>query len=165
MYIYIFCEKLACVREIVRWLAVQFSRSVVSNCLRSHGLHLARLSCPSPAPGAYPNLCPLHQWCHPTISSSVNPFSSCLQSSPASGSCPMSSFFRCPKYWSFSFSISPSNEYSRLISFRIGWFDLLAVQGFSRVFSNTTVQKPQFFGAQLSLKSNSHIHIWLLEKP
>ena len=120
---------MACVREIVHWLAVQFSRSVVSNCLRSHGLHLARLSCPSPAPGAYPNLCPLHQWCHPTISSSVNPFSSCLQSSPASGSCPMSSFFRCPKYWSFSFSISPSNEYSRLISFRIGWLDLLPVQG------------------------------------
>ena len=72
---------------------------------------------------------------------------------------------RWPKYWSFSFSIRPSNEYSGLISFRIGWFDLLAVQGRSRVLSNTTVQKPLFFGAHLSLKSNSHIHIWLLEKP
>ena len=68
---------------------------------------------------------------------------------------------RWPKYWSFSFSISPSNEYSRLISFRIDWFDLLAVQGLSRVFSNTTVQKHQFFGAQLSLWSNSPIHTLL----
>ena len=72
---------------------------------------------------------------------------------------------RWPKYWSFSFSISPSNEHSGLISFRIDWLDLLAVQGLSRVFSNTTVQKHQFFGAQLSLQSNSHIHTWPLEKP
>ena len=71
---------------------------------------------------------------------------------------------RWPK-WSCSFSTSPSTEYSGLISFRIGWFDLFAVQGCPIVFSNTTVQKPQVFGAQLSLKSNSHIHIWLLEKP
>ena len=72
---------------------------------------------------------------------------------------------RCPEYWSFSFSISPSNEYSGLISFRIDWFDLLAVQRLSRVFSNTTVQKHQFFATQLSWWSNSHIHTWLLEKP
>ena len=72
---------------------------------------------------------------------------------------------RWPKYWSFSFSISPSNEYSGLISFRIDWFDLLAVQGFSGVFSNTTVQKHQFFSAQLSSQSNSHIHTWPQEKP
>ena len=72
---------------------------------------------------------------------------------------------RWPKYWSFSFSISPYNEYSGLISFRIDWFDLLAVRGLSRVFSNTTVQKHKFFSAQLSLWSNSHIHTWLLEKP
>ena len=72
---------------------------------------------------------------------------------------------RWPKYWSFSFSISPSNEYSGLISFRMDWLDLLAVQGLSRVFSNTTVQKHQFFGAQLSSQSNSHIHTWLLKKP
>ena len=72
---------------------------------------------------------------------------------------------RWPKCWSFSFSISPSNEYSGLISFRMDWLDLLAVKGFSRVFSNTTVQKHQFFHTQLSLWSNSHIHMWLLEKP
>ena len=71
---------------------------------------------------------------------------------------------RRPKYWSISFNIYPSNEYSGLISFRIDWFDLLAVQGLLRVFSNTTVQKHQFFGTQLSLWSNSHIHTWLLEK-
>ena len=72
---------------------------------------------------------------------------------------------RWPKYWSFSFSISPSNEYSGLISFRMDWLDLLAVQGVSRVFSNTTVQKHHFCGAQLSLQSNSHIHTWPLDKP
>ena len=71
---------------------------------------------------------------------------------------------RWPKYWSFSFSISPSNEYSGLISFRIDWFDLLAVQGTVKIFSSTTVQKHQFFGTQLSLWSNSHIHTWWLEK-
>ena len=70
-----------------------------------------------------------------------------------------------PKYWSFSFSISPSNEYSGLSSFRTDWFDSLQSKGLSRVFSNTTVQKHQFFGAQLSLWSNSHFHTWLLEKP
>ena len=72
---------------------------------------------------------------------------------------------RWPKYWSFSFNVSPSNEYSGLISFRIDWFNLLAVQGLSRAFSNTTVQKHQSFGAQLSLLCNSHIYIWRLEKP
>ena len=72
---------------------------------------------------------------------------------------------RWPKFWSFNFSISPSNEYLGLISFRIDWFDLLAVQGLSKVFSNTTVQKHQFFGTQLFLQSNSHTRTWLLEKP
>ena len=72
---------------------------------------------------------------------------------------------RWPKSWSFSFSISPSNEYSGLISFWIDWLDLFASKGLSRVFSNTTVQKHQFFGTQLSLWSNSYIHMWLLEKP
>ena len=72
---------------------------------------------------------------------------------------------RWPKYWSFTFSICPSIEYSGLISFRIDWFDLLAVQGTLRIFSSTTVQKHQFFGAQPSLWSNSHIHTWILEKP
>ena len=99
-----------------------------------------------------------------SISSSANPFSFCLQSFPASGSFTISQLFVWPKYWGFS--ISPSNEYSELISFRVDWFDLLAVQGtLKSLFSNTTVQKHQFFRAQLSLWSNSHIHTWLLEKP
>ena len=104
----------------------------MSDSLQPHRLQHTRLSCPSPAPGAYSNLCPLSQWCHPTISSSVIPFSSCLQSFPAAGSFPMSQFFLCirwPKYRSFSFNISPSSEYSGLISFRMDWLDFLAVQG------------------------------------
>ena len=91
-----------------------------------------RPPCPSPASGVYSNSCPLSQWYYPTISFSVVPFSSCLQSFPASGSFLRSQLvlrIRWPKYWSFSFSISPSNEYSGLISFRTGWLDLLAVQG------------------------------------
>ena len=104
----------------------------MSNSLRSHGLQHARLPCPSPTPGVYSNSCSLSRWCHPTISSSVVPFSSCFQSFPASGSFLMSQFFISGElqlllYWSFSFS--PSNEYSGLISFRIDWFNLLAVQG------------------------------------
>ena len=95
----------------------------------THGLQHVRLPCSSPAPRACSNSCPLSRWCHPTIWSSVVPFSSHLQSFPASGSFPMSQFFRWPKYWSFSFNISPSNEYSGLISIRIDWLDLLAVQG------------------------------------
>ena len=89
----------------------------------------ARPPCPSPTPRVHPNPCPSSRWCHPTISSSVIPFSSCPQSFPASGSFPMSQFnIRWSKYWSFSFSISPSNEYSGLISFRMDWLDLLPVQ-------------------------------------
>ena len=98
---------------------------------RPHGLQHASFPCASPSPRACPNSCPLSRWCHLTILSSVIPFCSCLQSFPASGS-----FFnesalhiRWPKYWSFSFIISASNDYSRLISFRIDWLDLLAVQG------------------------------------
>ena len=109
-----------------------FSCSVVSNSLQPHGLQHARPPCPSPSTRACSNSCPLSQWCHPTISSSIIPFSSCFQSFPASGSFLMSRLYthiRWPKYWSFSFSISPSNEYSVLIPFRIDWLDLLAVQG------------------------------------
>ena len=127
----------------------------MSDSLWSHGLQHPRLSCPSPTPRAYSNTRPLSQWCHSTISFSVVPFSSHLQSFPASGSFSVL-HIRWPKYWIFIFSISPSNEYSGLISFRIDWFDLFAVQGLSRVFSNITVQKHQFFGAQLSLWSNWH---------
>ena len=103
----------------------------VSDSLKPRGLQHTRLLCPSPSPEVCSNLCPLSRRCHPTISSSVVPFSSCPQSFPASGSFSSESALRIkwPKYWSFSFSISPSDEYSGLISFRMDWFDLLAVQG------------------------------------
>ena len=128
-----------------------------------HGLQHATLPCP-PSLGVCSNSCPLSRWCHPTVLPSVIPFSSCPQFFLASGSFPMLGLhIRWPKYWSFS--ISPSREYSRLISFRIDWFDLLAVQRTLKSLLNTTVQKHQFFSAQLSLWSNSHIHTWLLEKP
>ena len=99
--------------------SVQFSRSVMSDSLRPHETQHARPSCPSPTPGVHSNSCPSSRWCHPAISSSVIPFSSCPQSLPASGSFPMSQLcMRWPKYWSFSF-ISPSNEHTGLIS--LGW--------------------------------------------
>ena len=112
--------------------SVQFSCSVVSDSLWPHGLQLARLLCPSPTPGAYSNSCSLSRWCHPTISSSVVPFSSrlqCFQSSIKVLSNESVLHIRWPKYWCFSFSISPTNEYSGLTSFRMDWLDLLAVQG------------------------------------
>ena len=127
--------------------AIQFRSSVVSNSLWPHEPQHARPPCPSPTPRVHPNPCPLSWWCQPTISSSVIPFSSFPHSFPASGSF----HIRWPKYWSFSFKISPSNENPGLIFFRMDWLDLLAVQGVSRVFSNTTVQKHQFFGTQLFL--------------
>ena len=102
----------------------------MSDSLPPHGLQHARLPCPSPTPGVYSNSCLLSWWCHPTISSSVVSFSSRLQSCPESGSFQMSALhIRWPEYCSFSFSISPSNEYSGIISFRMDWLDLLAVQG------------------------------------
>ena len=100
----------------------------MSDSLRPHGLQHTRLPCPSPTPRADSNSCPLSQWCHPTISSSVIPFSSCPQSFPASGSSQRSQLFASGGQ-SFSFHISPSNEHPGLISFRIDWLDLLAVQG------------------------------------
>ena len=102
----------------------------MSDFSQPHGPQHNSPPCPSPTPRVYSDSFPLSWWCHPTISSSAILFSSCLQSFPASESFPMSQFFaiRWPKYWSFSFSISPSNEYSRLISFRMDWLDLLAVQ-------------------------------------
>ena len=121
-----------------KFSSVQFSFSVVSDSLQLHGLQHARPPCPSPTPGVYSNSWPLSRWYHPTISSFVDPFSSCLQSFPASGS----SIFPIinelvlpiwwPKYLSFSFNISPSNEYSGLIPFRMDWLDLLAIQGTQR---------------------------------
>ena len=103
-----------------------------------HGQQHARLLCLPLSPGVFSNSCPLSWWCYLSTSSSLAPFSSCLQSFPASGSFPMSQFIRWPKYWSFSFSISPSNEYSELISFRIDWFDLLIVQRDSQESSPTS---------------------------
>ena len=115
--------------EIVSWRAsFQFSHSVMSNSLWPHALHHARLPCPLPTSRVCSNSCPSSWWCHLTISSSVTPFSSCLQSFPESGSLPMSQFFESGGQ-SISFSISHFNEYSELISFRIDQFDLLVVQG------------------------------------
>ena len=147
--------------------SVHLSRSVMSNSLRPHGLQHARLPCPSSTPRVYSNSCPLSQWCHPTISSSVIPFSSCLQSSPASRSFQMSQFFASRGQSivaSASKSVLPMNTQHWSPLGWTGWISLLS-KGLSRVFFNTTVQKHHFFGAQLSLRSNSHIHTWLLEKP
>ena len=110
--------------------SVQFSCSVVSHSLPPHESQHARSPCPSPTPGVHSDSRPSSQWCHPAISSSVVPFSSCPQSLPASESFPMSQLcMRWPKYWSFSVSIIPSKEIPVLISFRMDWLDLFAVQG------------------------------------
>ena len=145
----------------------QFSRSVTSDSVRSHESQHARSPCPSPTPGVYPNPCPSSRWCPLIISSSVVPFSSCLQSFPASESFPVSQFFTSGGQnieVSASASVLPKNIQDWL---RLGWTDLIFLQskGFSRVFSNTTVQKHQLFSTHLSLWSNSHIHTWRLEKP
>ena len=147
--------------------SVQFSHSVVSDSLRHHEPQHARPPCPSPTPGVHRNPCPLCQWCHPTISTSVVPFSSCPQSFPASGSFQMSQLFTSGGQStgvSALASVFPMNtqDWSPL-----GWTGWISFQskGLSRVFSNTTVQKHQFFSTQLSSQSNSHIHTWPLEKP
>ena len=146
----------------------QFRHSVMSDSLRPHGLQHARLPCPSPTPRACSNSCPLSQWYNPTISSSVVCFFSCLPSFPASGSFPRSRFFfniRWPNIGvSAPTSVLPVNIQDW---FPLGLTGLISLQsmGLSRVFSNTTVQKHQFFDPQLSLQSNFHIHTWLLEKP
>ena len=145
---------------------VQFS-SVTQSCptLRPCGLQRARPPYPSPAAGVYPNPCPLSRWCHPVISSSVVPFSSCSQLSQHQGLFQWVSSLHQVKYWNFSFNISPSNEHPRLISFRVDWLDLLAVQGTIKSLLQHFSSKYQFFGTQLSLQSNPHIHTWPLEKP
>ena len=128
--------------------SVRFSSSVVSNSLWPHGLQHTRLPCPSPTLRACSNSCPSSQWCHPTISSSVVPFSSCTQSFPASESFPVSQFFASGRV-SASTSVLPMNIQDWLPLGLTGWVSLQS-KGLSRVFSNTTVQKHQFFGAQLS---------------
>ena len=144
-------------QQNISWISFVFSsvQSVMSDSLWSHGPQHTRPPCPSPTPGVYSNSCPLRQWCHPTISSSVIPFSSCLQSFPASGSFQMSQFFTSGGQnigVSASTSVLPMNtqDWSPL-----GWTGWISLQskGLSRVFSNSTVQKHQFFGVQLSLES------------
>ena len=146
--------------------SVQFSRSVIYDSLRPHGLQHTRPPCPSPTPRVCSNSSPLSRWCHPTTSHSVIPLS-CPQSFPTSGSFQVSQLFASGGQSigvSASTSVLPMNtqDWSPL-----GWTGWISLQskGFSRVFSKTTVQKHQFFGTQLSLQSNCHIHTWLLEKP
>ena len=147
--------------------SVQFSHSVVSDSLPPHEPQHARPPCPSPTPRVHPNPCPLSWWCHLTVSFSVVPFSSCSQSFPASGSFQMSQLFTSGGQSigvSASTSVLPVNIQGWSPLEWTGWISLQS-KGLSRVFSNTTVQKHQFFGAQLSSKSNTHIHTWPLEKP
>ena len=149
---------------VLKVLPAQFSHSVISNSLWPHESQHVRPPCPSPTRGVYSNSWPLSQWCHTAISSSVIPFSSFPQSLPASGSFPMSQFFA----WggqsigiSASASVLPMNTQDWSLLGWTGWISLQS-KGHSRVFSNTTVQKYQFFSAQLSSQSNSHIHTWPL---
>ena len=153
----------------IQWIntSVQLSRSVVSDSLWCNGLQHAGLPCPSPTPDACSNSCPLCWWCHPTISSSVVPFTSHPQSFPASGSFPMCRFFASGGQSigvSASASVLPMNSQDWFRLGCTGWISLQS-KGLSRVFSNTTVQKHQFFCTQLSSQSNSHIHTWPQEKP
>ena len=150
-----------------KFSSVQFSRSVVSDSLRPHESQHARPPCPSPTPRVHSDSRPLSPWCHLAISSSVVPFFSCPQSLPASESFPMSQLFT----WggqstgaSALASFLPRKSQGWSPSEWTGWISLQSKE-LSRVFSNTTVQKHQFFGAQPSSQSNSHIHPWLLEKP
>ena len=157
------CKKMIAFKSLVS----QFSCSVVSDSLQSHESQHTRPPCPSPTPRVHSNSRPLSRWCHPAISSSVIPFSSCPQSLPASESFPMSQLFA----WG-----GQSTRVSALASFLpkntqdwspvkwTGWISLQS-KGLSRVFSNTTVQKHRIFGAQPSSQSNSHIHTWPQEKP
>ena len=147
--------------------SVQFSHSVVSDSLWPHESQHARPPCPSPTPGVHSDSRPSSWWCHPAITSSVIPFSSCPQSLPASESFPMSQLFA---WGSQSIGVSafesvlPMNTQDWSPLEWTGWISLQS-KGLSGVFSNTTVQKHKFFCAQLSVWSNSHIHTWLLEKP
>ena len=153
--------------EFLQFSSVQFSHSVVSDSLRPHELQHARPPCPSPTPGVHSDLRPLSQWCHPAISSPVVPFYSCPQSLPASDSFLMGQLFT----WggqstgvSALASFLPKKSQGWSPSEWTGWISLQSKR-LSRVFSNTTIQKHQFFGTQPSLQSNSHIHTWPQEKP
>ena len=144
--------------------SAEFSHSVVSDSLQPHGLQHARLPCLLPTPRACSNSCPSSQWCHPTTSCSVIPFS-CFQSFPASESFPMNQFFASSGQGiGASASVLPMNIQGWFPLGLTGWISLQS-KGLSRVFSNTTVQKHKFFSAQPSSQSNSHIHTWPQEKP
>ena len=153
--------------DINRLSSIQFSRWVVSDSLQRHESQHTRPPCPSPTPRVHSDSCPSSQWCHPAISSSVVPFSSCPQSFPALESIPMSQLFA----WGgqsigdlTSASVLPMNTQDWSPLEWTGWISLHS-KGLSRVLSNTTVQKHQFFGVQLSSQSNFHIHTWPQEKP
>ena len=151
----------------LQFSSVQFIRSVMSDSLQPHESQHARPPCPSPSPGVHSDSHPSSRWCHPATSSSVVPFSCCPQSLPASESFPMSQLFA----WggqstrvSVLASFLPKKSQGWSPSERTGWISLQS-KGLSRVFANTTVQKHQFFRAQPSSQSKSHIHTWPLEKP
>ena len=152
---------------ICRWFSsVQLSHSGVSDSLRPHELQHARPPCPSPAPRVHPNPCPLCPWCHPTISSFVVPFSSRPLIFPSirifsnkSALC-----MRWPKYWSFSFNISPSNEHPGLISFRMDWLDLLAVQGTLKSLQHHSSKASILLHSAFVIVQLSHPYM-TLEKP
>ena len=152
---------------MLQFSSVRFSHSVMSNSLQPHESQHSRPPCPSPTPGVHSNSLPSSQWCHPAISSSIDPFSFCPQSLPASGSFPMSQIFawggqsigvqlQHQSFWWNTQDWSP-----------LGWTGWISLQskGLSRVFSNTTVQKHQFFSAQPSSQSNCYIHTWPQGKP
>ena len=147
--------------------SVHFSHSIISDSLQSHESQHARPPWPSPTPRVHSDSSPVVQWCYPAISSSVVPFSSCPQSLPASESFPMSQLFTSGGQSTGASALAsffPKKSQGWSPSEWTGWISLQS-KGLSRVFSNTTVQKHQFFGAQPSSQSNSHIHTWLLEKP
>ena len=154
------------VKRLSTKYSVQFSHSVLPDSLQPHELQHARPPCPSPTPRFHSNSCPSSWWCHPAISSFVVPFSSCPQPLPASESFPMSQLFTRGGQSTGISALAPfipKNTQGWSLEWT-GWISLQS-KGLSRVFSNTTVQKHQFFGTQLSWQSNSHIHTWPQEKP
>ena len=165
-----FGNSLLDISNLKRWLrySVQFSSGTQSSLtLRPHESQHARPPCPSPTPRVHSNSCPSTSWCHPAISSSVIPFFSYSQSFPASGSFPMTQLFTWGGHSTGVSALASVLSTNTQDWCPLRWTSWTSVQskGLSRVFSNTTIQKHQFFGAQLSSQSNSHIHTWPLEKP
>ena len=150
-----------------KYYSVQFSLSVVSDSLRTHESQHTRPPYPSPTAGVYSNTYPSSQWCPPSRLILCRPLLLLPPLPPSIRVFSNESTLRMkwPKYWSFSFSICPSNEHPGLISFRMNWLDLLAVQGTLKSLLQYIAQKHQFFSTQLSSQSNSYIHTWPLEKP